>query len=138
MLYVLEIVLVAEYFRRRSTRPFLHKLGVASFMVFDTICTMSVSSHVYLSVLAGDLNSRELLWSITFILLSTYATAAVEQIYMLNLYLALWVNSFSKNYTVPTSSRTKNRIIGAFLLALVVVHVRMFSSVFRAVQMRNL
>ncbi|KAJ7274100.1 hypothetical protein C8J57DRAFT_1715010 [Mycena rebaudengoi] len=121
MLYVLEIVLVAEYFRRRSARPFLHKLGVASFMLFDTICTMSVSSHVYLSVLAGDLNSRELLWSITFILLSTYATAAVEQIYMLNLYLAL----------------TKNRIIGAFLLALVVVHTAFSFASAALIQVQN-
>ncbi|KAJ7273754.1 hypothetical protein C8J57DRAFT_1594276 [Mycena rebaudengoi] len=106
MLYVLEIVLVVEYFRRRSSRPFLHKLGVASFMLFDTICTMSISAHVYLAILFGAGQFLKVMWSITFILLSTYATAAVEQIYMTSLYYAL----------------TKNQIISAFLLILVVVH----------------
>ncbi|KAJ7273756.1 hypothetical protein C8J57DRAFT_248264 [Mycena rebaudengoi] len=121
MLYVLEIVLVTEYFRRRSSRPFLHKLGVASFMLFDTICTMSISAHVYLSLLTGFSQFEKLMWSITFILLSTYATAAVEQIYMTSLYYAL----------------TKNRIISAFLVILIVVHTAFSFASAALLQVKN-
>ncbi|KAJ7289496.1 hypothetical protein C8J57DRAFT_432502 [Mycena rebaudengoi] len=90
-LYALEIGLATEYFRR-SSRPQLHKFGVATFLLLDTICTTAILESAATAIV---------------ITMSTFATASVCEIYLISLHYAL----------------TRNRIITAFLLTLVVVHL---------------
>ncbi|KAJ7143815.1 hypothetical protein C8R44DRAFT_140444 [Mycena epipterygia] len=51
LLYMLEIVLIVEYFRRSSRRPILHRIGVFFLFAFDTICTAAICTRVYVVLL---------------------------------------------------------------------------------------
>ncbi|KAJ7289497.1 hypothetical protein C8J57DRAFT_1706330 [Mycena rebaudengoi] len=110
-LYALEIGLATEYFRR-SSRPQLHKLGVVTFLLFDTICTTAILVEAFfLAIVAPCVSpqeySKESLTAGVLIMISTYATASVCEIYLISLHYHL----------------TKNRILTAFLMILVVVHL---------------
>ncbi|KAJ7878810.1 hypothetical protein B0H14DRAFT_2710946 [Mycena olivaceomarginata] len=100
LFYMLEIVLVFKYFQR-PRRPLWHKIGVATFMVADTICTVGVCWHAYLVLLVFpcvDLSETglppSLFWPVSLTILATYATASVEQAFLCNLFFSLTQRRF--------------------------------------------
>ncbi|KAF7348897.1 hypothetical protein MVEN_01409900 [Mycena venus] len=110
MLYAIELFLTIRYFHR-SSRSLLHKIGVGGMFAFDTICTAAISVRVYNVFLLFPLNVQPHNSSITntigVILLSTYGTASLQQLFLCCLYFNL----------------TKRRVITAFLLLNIVVHL---------------
>ncbi|KAJ7143814.1 hypothetical protein C8R44DRAFT_864841 [Mycena epipterygia] len=110
LLYMLEIVLMVEYFQQ-SSRPLLHRIGVSSLFAFDTICTAAICTQVYAVLLEFPCQSNPVFVDITLraialILFSTYATASLEQLFLCTLYFSL----------------TKNWMVTSFLVACVAVH----------------
>ncbi|KAJ6508225.1 hypothetical protein C8R45DRAFT_1089428 [Mycena sanguinolenta] len=99
-LYTLEIILAIKYFQRPK-RPLWHKIGVASLVIADTVCTVGISWEVYLDLLVlpcVDIRAVEFLdslyWAISMIILSTYATASVEQAFLCALFYSLTKRRF--------------------------------------------
>ncbi|KAJ7681709.1 hypothetical protein B0H14DRAFT_925964 [Mycena olivaceomarginata] len=110
ILYAVEFFLSIRYFHR-SSYSLLHKIGVGGMFAFDTICTAAIFVRVYNVFLRFPLNVQPHNSSITntigVILLSTYGTASLEQLFLCCLYFNL----------------TKRRFITAFLLLNIVVHL---------------
>ncbi|KAJ6551938.1 hypothetical protein B0H19DRAFT_1159413 [Mycena capillaripes] len=111
LLYMLEIFLLFQYFQLAS-RPLLHRVGVAAMFLFDTICTFAVCATVYVVALVSpcesdQIFSRSALSLLSVILFTTYTTASIEQLFLCYLYFNL----------------SKQRIISAFLVFSVVVHL---------------
>ncbi|KAJ6622595.1 hypothetical protein B0H10DRAFT_2013418 [Mycena sp. CBHHK59/15] len=110
-LYIVEIGLTIQYFQR-SSRPFLHQVGVVSLLLFDTVCTIGICAQTYLKFpvspcIVNDVPLKDLLWPVTLKLVSTYSTASIEQLYLCSLYFAL----------------TKNRVVTGGLFILILVHL---------------
>jgi hypothetical protein len=135
MLLMLEMTLMAQYFYH-SSRPLLHRAGVAAILAFDIVCTAAVCAQTYSNVLVypcvpGDIFAPRIFVPLAVILFATYATASLEQAFLLFLYFSLFVWSQSKitlhrlNIKI---SRTKNRVISGFLVASIAVHVSLFFS----------
>jgi hypothetical protein len=85
--------LATEYFRRLS-RPILQKLGVASFLFFDTVCTVAIIVRAFfvafvLPCTTGSSTSKETLTASGVMIISTYATASVCELYLISLHYAL-------------------------------------------------
>ncbi|KAJ7494909.1 hypothetical protein FB451DRAFT_1550596 [Mycena latifolia] len=110
MFYAVELFLTIRYLHR-SSHSLLHKTGVGSMLVFDTICTAAIFVRVYNVFLGFPLNVQPHNSSITntigVIILSNYGTASLEQLFLCCLYFNL----------------TKRRFITAFLLLNIVVHL---------------
>ncbi|KAJ6490986.1 hypothetical protein C8R45DRAFT_1096521 [Mycena sanguinolenta] len=110
MFYGIELVLTIRYLHR-SSHSLLHKAGVGGMFVLDTICTAAIFVRVYNVFLRFPHNVQPHNSSITntigVILLSTYGTASLEQLFLSCLYFNL----------------TKRRFITAFLLLNIVVHL---------------
>ncbi|KAJ7143963.1 hypothetical protein C8R44DRAFT_864965 [Mycena epipterygia] len=110
LLYTLEIALIVEYFQQ-SSRPLLHRIGVICLFAFDTVCTGAVFIEVYFDMLGllwqASLVFDTTLRAVAVILFSTYATAALEQLFLCTLYFSL----------------TKKWLIAAFLVAWVAAHL---------------
>ncbi|KAJ7214000.1 hypothetical protein GGX14DRAFT_444746 [Mycena pura] len=108
MLYMLEIVLCTQYFRRPN-RPLAHKIGVGAILLFDTLCTASVNANVVNTFMLffGKESFRG--WTIptTISILMTYSTASITQLFLCQLYFLL----------------SKNRWFSLFLVFLGFVHV---------------
>jgi hypothetical protein len=99
---------------------------------FDTICTAAIFVRVYNVFLLFPLNVQPHNSSITntigVILLSTYGTASLEQLFLCCLYFNLWVDRSFLYFEddqgfILFDFRTKRRFITAFLLLNIVVHV---------------
>jgi hypothetical protein len=94
MLYAVEFFLSIRYLHR-SSYSLLHKIGVGGMFAFDTICTAAIFVRVYNVFLRFPLNVQPHNSSITntigVILLSTYGTASLEQLFLCCLYFNLWV-----------------------------------------------
>jgi hypothetical protein len=73
----------------------MHKLGVASFLLFDTICTVAIIVHAFYIALVApctrseNSSSKEALTVSGVIIMSTYATASVCEMYLISLHYAL-------------------------------------------------
>ncbi|KAJ7240406.1 hypothetical protein B0H12DRAFT_1134797 [Mycena haematopus] len=111
MLFMLEIVLMYRYFQQPS-RPLLHKVGAAVIFSFDTISTFAIWTNVYLVVLnfgkhPDPIFARSSLALLSVLLVATYATASIEQLFLCYVYFSL----------------TKRRVVTAFLLFCVAVHL---------------
>ncbi|KAJ7808579.1 hypothetical protein B0H14DRAFT_2608731 [Mycena olivaceomarginata] len=110
MFYAVELLLTIRYLSR-SSHSLLHKAGVGGMLAFDTICTAAIFVRVYNVFLGFPLNVQPHNSSITntigVILLSTYGTASLEQLFLCCLYFNL----------------TKRRFITAFLSLNIVVHL---------------
>ncbi|KAJ7318544.1 hypothetical protein DFH08DRAFT_971288 [Mycena albidolilacea] len=110
MFYAVEVLLTIRYLHR-SSHSLLHKAGVGGMFAFDTICTAAIFVRVYNVFLGFPLNVQPHNSSITntigVILLSTYGTASLEQLFLCCLYFNL----------------TRRRFITAFLLLNIVVHL---------------
>jgi hypothetical protein len=94
MFYAVELLLTIRYLHR-SSHSLLHKSGVGGMFAFDTICTAAIFVRVYNVFLGFPLNVQPHNSSITntigVILLSTYGTASLEQLFLCCLYFNLWV-----------------------------------------------
>ncbi|KAJ6585522.1 hypothetical protein B0H19DRAFT_1109890 [Mycena capillaripes] len=112
LFFMLEVILIVKYFRRPN-RPLWHKIGVGMFLLSDTACTISICAQVYLTLLVFPcvdisrvfLNS--LYWPISITILSTYATASIEQAFLCYLFYSL----------------TKRRTITGFLVFTIFFHL---------------
>ncbi|KAJ7111178.1 hypothetical protein C8R43DRAFT_160709 [Mycena crocata] len=112
MLFSAELCLMAQYFQHRSTRPWLHQVGVGAIFLFDTICTLTICAEVYTVVLVfpcqeAHVFTRFTMGALATELFTTYATASFVQLFLCYLYFAL----------------TKNRIVGGILVANVIIHL---------------
>ncbi|KAF7368728.1 hypothetical protein MVEN_00197500 [Mycena venus] len=111
MLFMLEIVLMFRYFQLPS-RPLVHRIGVLAIGVLDTICTFAIWANIYIVVLMFPCQSefiipRSSLQILSVILITTYTTASIEQLFLCFLYFSL----------------TKKRMITVFLVFCVAVHL---------------
>ncbi|KAF7314522.1 hypothetical protein MKEN_00925300 [Mycena kentingensis (nom. inval.)] len=110
MLYMLEIVLCMRYLQRPG-RPRSHRIGVALMLLFDTICTGAVNANVFVTFLSffgkAGLNFLAISSPTTLSILMTYSTAAVEQLFLCQLYFVM----------------SRNRIISLLLVFIGVVHL---------------
>ncbi|CAK5270609.1 unnamed protein product, partial [Mycena citricolor] len=90
MLFAFEAVLAFRYLARQR-RPLMHRLGIALMVFFDLICTMAIDASVLMTFLTffGKANFRAVTVPTTIIISATYATAAVEQSFLCNLYFVL-------------------------------------------------
>ncbi|KAJ7511997.1 hypothetical protein B0H11DRAFT_2268910 [Mycena galericulata] len=105
-LYTLELTLCRRYFLRPS-RPLVHRIGVWLLLFFDTICTLAICINVSLSVLdVKTTNYRLILAPISVVIMTTYASASIAQMFLCNLFYVL----------------TGKRIISALLLILILIH----------------
>ncbi|KAJ6531379.1 hypothetical protein DFH09DRAFT_139498 [Mycena vulgaris] len=109
MLFMLEISLMVLYFR--TSRPLLHRIGVGAILAFDAVCTGAICAEVYTHILVFPCEAQvftdSTLRPLAVILFSTYATASLEQLFLCALYFVL----------------TKQRLITAFLVATVALHL---------------
>ncbi|KAJ7094223.1 hypothetical protein C8R43DRAFT_1244543 [Mycena crocata] len=105
-LYMLEILLAIRYFMRPN-RPLLHRVGVATIVLFDTACTIGISAQVYMIVLifpcldishAAFIDS--LFWPISLSILGTYTVASIEQGFLCYLFYALTRRCFITGFLV--------------------------------------
>lgn len=92
---MLEIVLMFQYFQL-SSRPLLHRIGVLAIGILDTICTFAIWANVYMVVLMFPCQSefiipRSSLQILSVILITTYTTASIEQLFLCFLYFSLCV-----------------------------------------------
>ncbi|KAF7364741.1 hypothetical protein MVEN_00343900 [Mycena venus] len=107
LFYMLEIILAFKYFQRPN-RPLLHRIGVAIFIVADTACTVGICWQAYLVLLifpCADLTRvflNSLYWPISIVILSTYATASVEQAFLCALFYSLTKRRFITGFLVFT------------------------------------
>ncbi|KAF7298661.1 hypothetical protein MIND_00813300 [Mycena indigotica] len=108
LLYTLEILLCFRYFQRRG-RPLIHRVGIGAMLVFDTIGTAAVNASAFLgvSIFLGATKFSSLAAPTTISIVMTYSTAAVEQLFLCQLYYIL----------------SRNRIISLVLVLLVSVHL---------------
>ncbi|KAJ7881346.1 hypothetical protein B0H14DRAFT_2705430 [Mycena olivaceomarginata] len=95
-----------------TTAPVLHRVGVAAIFAFDTICTFAVWAIVYLELVQSPCESdhvffQSTLQTISVILVATYTTASIEQLFLCFLYFSL----------------TNKRIITTFLVLCIAVHL---------------
>ncbi|KAJ7727548.1 hypothetical protein DFH07DRAFT_999897 [Mycena maculata] len=104
----LELALCQRYFKRPN-RPLLYKWSVGAFIVFDTLCTLTICTNVSLIVLAVPLGPNPLasLVPTTVVIILTYCTAAVEQAILCHLFFTL----------------TKNIIVSGLLAVLILGHM---------------
>ncbi|KAJ7732675.1 hypothetical protein B0H16DRAFT_174280 [Mycena metata] len=91
--YMLEIILIVRYFQQPS-RPRIHKLGVAAILAFDTAGTIAICAQVYTSLLLFpcEFDFASLVATTTSVavtLLATYSSAAIEQLFLCNLFFTL-------------------------------------------------
>ncbi|KAJ7028449.1 hypothetical protein C8F04DRAFT_1119405 [Mycena alexandri] len=104
MFYMLEILLAIRYFQRPN-RPGWHKLGVATFILADTVSTIGICAQVYLTILTFPCTNvstgafiPSLFWPISVTILGTYTTASVEQAFLCYLFYSLtrqrWITGF--------------------------------------------
>jgi hypothetical protein len=126
--FTMEIALVVRYFKY-SSRPLLHRVGTGIIFAFDTLCTFAICARVYLVVLVAPsrhLSLKSTLPTLAVILFSTSGTAAIVQLYMCCLYFKLCVSQagfVEKISSTDRIRRTARRMITAFLLLNVAVHV---------------
>ncbi|KAJ6453056.1 hypothetical protein C8R45DRAFT_1223225 [Mycena sanguinolenta] len=99
-LYTLEIILAIKYFQRPK-RPLWHKIGVASFVIADAVCTVGIGWEVYLNLFVlpcVDVRAVEFLhslyWAISLTILSTYTTASLEQAFLCALFYSMTKRRF--------------------------------------------
>ncbi|KAF7314132.1 hypothetical protein HMN09_00572300 [Mycena chlorophos] len=113
MLYTLELVLMYRYLTdsRHTTRPCWHKVGMGLLFIFDSTCTFAIFAYVYMFVLLSPVQPPAELYdrlygSLAAILVSSYASAAAEQLFLTYIFCAL----------------TKQRIISGIFCLAVLVH----------------
>ncbi|KAJ7035135.1 hypothetical protein C8F04DRAFT_1233802 [Mycena alexandri] len=117
LVYMVEITLIIRYFQQ-SSRPQIHKLGVAAILAFDTAGTVAICAQVYTTplVFPGEFDFVSIVATTTPVavtILATYSTAAIEQLFLCSLYFTL----------------TKHRHIGVGILLTIAVHTGcLFSS----------
>ncbi|KAJ7274070.1 hypothetical protein C8J57DRAFT_251439 [Mycena rebaudengoi] len=107
MLYMLELVLCWQYFQR-SSRPLIHKIGVGAMVFFDTLCTMAICGALFLTYLqtVGRATFTATLFPVSATIITTYASASIEQLFLCHLYFIL----------------TRNKVISILLVLLVLLH----------------
>ncbi|KAF7353464.1 hypothetical protein MSAN_01535700 [Mycena sanguinolenta] len=110
MLFTLELALALRYFQH-SSRPLLHRVGIAAMVMSDLLCTFTIFAKVYRLVLQAcqptSGYSEYNMETLAVILCSTYATASIAQLFLCTLYFNL----------------TRRRTISAFLIFTIVVHL---------------
>ncbi|KAJ7674063.1 hypothetical protein DFH06DRAFT_1292792 [Mycena polygramma] len=111
LLFMIEISLMFQYFHLPS-KPLLHRIGVGTMFVCDIACTIAVCHTVYLVALVFPCDSdhifdRTQLTLLAVILVTTYGTASIEQLFLCYLYFSL----------------TKQKLVTAFLVFSVAVHL---------------
>ncbi|KAJ6537002.1 hypothetical protein B0H19DRAFT_1182351 [Mycena capillaripes] len=91
-LYTLEIVLCCRYFARPS-RPLVHKIGVATLIVFDTVCTVAIGFGVCMAALRLPITNLALFLSpLATQIITTYISAVIAQLFLCNLLFILTGN----------------------------------------------
>ncbi|KAJ7738395.1 hypothetical protein B0H16DRAFT_98250 [Mycena metata] len=100
MLYMLEILLAIRYFQRPN-RPKSHLLGVAIFLLADTVSSIGICAQVYVTVLIFPCTGAyipALFWPLSVTILGTYTTASVEQAFLCYLFHSVthrrWITGF--------------------------------------------
>lgn len=86
-LYTLELVLCGLYFAR-SSRPFVHKLGVVGLVFVDGVCTLSICLDVGLAALSLPLTGTNLhliFAPLATEILTTNVSAGIAQLFLCNL-----------------------------------------------------
>ncbi|KAJ7728646.1 hypothetical protein B0H16DRAFT_1777444 [Mycena metata] len=110
LLLMLESFLLALYFQR-SSRPRLHRLGVALIFALDVLCSGAICTQVYSSVLMPPcdayLFTDAYFRALSVIVFTTNTTAALAQSFLCLLYFNL----------------TKNRPFSAFLVFTIALHL---------------
>ncbi|KAF8206772.1 hypothetical protein K438DRAFT_1963084 [Mycena galopus ATCC 62051] len=108
-MYAFELVLCGHYFTRPS-RPLklIHKLGVGGLIVADGLCVITINCTVVLTITGETTrNAYAFVAPLSTQIILTYVSAAIAQLFFCDVYYTL----------------TKNRLISAVLLLLIVVHV---------------
>ncbi|KAF7325020.1 FAD/NAD(P)-binding domain-containing protein [Mycena kentingensis (nom. inval.)] len=107
LLFALEAVLIVHYLSSKTRRPRMHQWGVASLFVADAICSAGICAQVYFWTFEfGPGRFTMYTNTLIVILLATYATAAMDQMFLTYLFYAL----------------TRNRVISAGILFLTAAH----------------
>ncbi|KAJ6489861.1 hypothetical protein C8R45DRAFT_1138672 [Mycena sanguinolenta] len=107
VMYVCELGLASVYFTRPS-RHWLHKLGVCSLVIADTVCVFTTNISVCFMVTgAADRNIYFFVTPIAIQIFTTYISAMVTQLFFGNLFYSL----------------TENWLVSGVLVLLIVVHV---------------
>ncbi|KAJ7229524.1 hypothetical protein B0H12DRAFT_224941 [Mycena haematopus] len=111
MLFTLELTLAVRYFQL-SSRPLLHRVGIAAMVMSDLLCTSTLCAKIYMIVLLHPCQPASgfphfSLETLAVTLCSTYATASIAQLFLCSLYFNL----------------TKIRLITAILVFTIAVHL---------------
>ncbi|KAK7045154.1 hypothetical protein R3P38DRAFT_3259165 [Favolaschia claudopus] len=106
-LYTAELMLCYKYFRRPS-RPFVHRLGVATLALADGICTVDINVAAVFNI-TGTVSNSPYAFAVPIALqiMTTYISSAVAQLFFANLFYIL----------------TSNLIISCSMVLLIIVHV---------------
>ncbi|KAJ6472445.1 hypothetical protein C8R45DRAFT_1164063 [Mycena sanguinolenta] len=115
ILFTLELTLAMRYFQR-SSRPLLHRVGIAAMVMADILCTFAICAQIYMLVPCQPTCGHQTysLEALAVIICSTYATASIAQLFLCNLYFIL----------------TRRRMISAILIFTVVVHLHGLAGIF--------
>ncbi|KAF7339097.1 hypothetical protein MVEN_01986200 [Mycena venus] len=107
-LYAVELVLVAYYLRRPSSRPLSNKFCVLGLLFFDTIATAGSFVNVIMAlggIVTFDL--RNILAPTAVGILTTFATAAIAQTFLCYMFYTL----------------TKNKLISSIVILMILAHL---------------
>ncbi|KAJ7034266.1 hypothetical protein C8F04DRAFT_1234333 [Mycena alexandri] len=93
-LYTVELTLCGRYFARLS-RPMVHRIGVGILVFADTVCTLAIGFDVGLTILPDvTTNARFLAAPLTVIIMTTYISSIIAQLFLCNLFYVLTGNLF--------------------------------------------
>ncbi|KAF8188808.1 hypothetical protein K438DRAFT_2145826 [Mycena galopus ATCC 62051] len=93
MLFMLELVLAVRYFQH-SSRPPLHRAGIAGMLASDMLCTFTICARIYQLVSLypsgiPDSFPDFILYTTAVILCTTYATSSFAKLFLCVLYFNL-------------------------------------------------
>ncbi|KAJ6472405.1 hypothetical protein C8R45DRAFT_411219 [Mycena sanguinolenta] len=111
ILFTLELTLAMRYFQH-SSRPLLHRVGIAAMVTSDLLCTFAICAEIYILVLLHPSQPTSgypdySLETLAVILCSTYATASIAQLFLCTLYFNL----------------TRRRTVSTILIFTILVHL---------------
>lgn len=87
-LYTTELILCGRYFGR-LTRPMTHRIGVSILVFADTVCTLAIGFDVVLVVLPITTNARLSDAPLAVIIMTTYLSSVIAQLFLCNLFYLL-------------------------------------------------
>ncbi|KAJ7752381.1 hypothetical protein B0H16DRAFT_1691110 [Mycena metata] len=93
-LYTVELVLCGRYFSRLA-RPLVHRIGVGILVFADSVCTLAISFDVCFTVMPSiTTNARLLAAPLSVIIMFTYVSSVIAQLFLCNVFYGLTGNWF--------------------------------------------